>query len=177
MSTHRARQLQRQAAATGAPRREHGAEGHDPAVESLDTYFTSDRCKAMLHGLIAPDTDPTKQLLQAVMSELTELKDAVTVLANEVRETRQRAAAEDEPMAAADGAPFTGRVRQIIYSHMCEDGFFPSINQLMAELLEENQRLSYAAVPEEDSPADGEAVVLWERRKKKPHRTLSKKVS
>ena len=47
----------------------------------------------------------------------------------------------------------------------------------MAELLEENQRLSYAAVPEEDSPADGEAVVLWERRKKKPHRTLSKKVS
>ena len=177
MSAHnRGRALQSRAAAGAAPRREHGAQ-HDPAVESLDTYFTSDRCKAMLRALIAPDIEPAKQLLQAVRSELTELKDAVTVLANEVRETRQRAAAEDEPMAAADGAPFTGRVRQMIYSHMCDDGFFPSINQLMAELLEENQRLSYAAVPEEDSPAEGEAMVLWEKRKKKPHRTLSKKVS
>jgi hypothetical protein len=50
------------------------------------------------------------------------------------------------------------------------------MNQLTAELLAQNQQLAYAVVPEEDGPDEGEEVLLWEKRKKKTHKELQKKV-
>jgi hypothetical protein len=125
---------------------------------------------------VAPDLLAVKTSLQALADTSTTLVNTVNVLASEVRAIGAAATAVDEPMGVVESA-FSGKVRHAIYTHMCEDGFFPSINQVMSELLEHNERLEYAVIALADGPEEDESLIRWEKRKKKTHKKLQKKVS
>ena len=106
------------------------------------------------------------------------LEDKLTILTDELAALKEslNRANEKEPADDHDNKAFTGNVRTELFSILCEDSFFPSINQLSHELLEVNHRLDGRVV----GPAAGymlqESFLEWQTRNKKEAKRLPQQV-
>ena len=133
---------------------------------ALTAYFNDGAFKTVLLGIIAPE-------LVKLQDANTEMMAKIEVLDTEVRALRRAPEAEHTVQKAE---AFSGAVRRIIYDHLCNDSFFPSIPHIMQALVERNAELEYRILSKDDDLLEDEELLAWTKRKKAVGKKLNHKV-
>ena len=152
-----------------------GSGGTLTVAEQLETFFRSSAFKNVMGGIVQEQVKTSLKDMEETAEELKrKLDDMQGALSDNARSLSPQKSPTNTPDSTA---AFPGRVRGVIYDHLCAEGVFPSFPQLgqalllNAELAEEN-----LVVTEGNAIREGENIVDWGKRNKKAAKVLNAKV-